>query len=146
MPSINVKVPVARVILALEKKLAEMVKAEADYEKAVTAHEAAQAKWQKAVIAAVKGKLAEASVSVNDVRGNYSTALGRWVSVGKSVAISIDVDSDVIPSEPDAPTKPEHMARWDNTKADLENAIRILKMTDEVHVNASTFKAVSKFL
>lgn len=146
MASINVKVPVARVIVALEKKLTDMVKAEADYEKALTAHEAASAKWQKSVLAAVKGKLADAAVSVSDNRSNYSAALGRWVVSGKSVTISIDVENGVLANEPEAPTKPEHMGRWDGTKADIENAIRILKMTDEVHVNASTFKAVSKFL
>jgi hypothetical protein len=146
MPSINVKVPVARVILALEKKLTEMVKAEADYEKAEAAHNITKAKWEKSVLAAVKGKLADAVVSVSELRGNYSSALGRWTSTGKSVSIAIEVGNDVISDEPEAPSKPEHMGRWDNTKADLENAIRILKMTDELHVNASTFKAVSKFL
>ena len=146
MASINVKVPVARVILSLEKKLAEMVKAEADYEKAVVANETAREKWAKAVIAAVKSKLANASVSVSENRGDYSAALGRWVSKDKAVNISLNVDNDLIPTEPEAPSRPDHMCRWNGSKADIENAIRILKMTDEQYVNASTFKAVSKFL
>jgi hypothetical protein len=54
--------------------------------------------------------------------------------------------------EGDFPTEPEkdfeviHSSTYRESKKELENAIRILKMTDEETVNTSTYNAVAEYL
>jgi hypothetical protein len=143
MKGMNVKVPVARVITQLEAKLASFAKEAAEYEKARKQHEADLAKWEKAAVAAVK-KAAVSEVTIRN--GKHEWQNGVYVPLSKEIELTYEVATDAIGAEPEAPSEPSHMSRWDSTKKDIENALRILRLTDDEHVNATTFKAVSQYL
>lgn len=129
MAAINVKVKTAKVITALENKLAELKAAETTNEKLREEYDAAVAKYDVEVHEVVKN-LAPKSVST-------------WKYGSTEVTVKYTILNDVLPPEPQHPD----FIRV-NTRAipDIESAIRLLKMTDEETVNASTFKQISKFL
>ena len=135
--AISVKIPTQRVIKALETKLAQLTK---DY----TAQEANEAKYQKLVEAWKKeiGKWAIANFSKSEnLRTNY-----------RSYNRTLNVDFDIVVDEKDFPKEPEkdyeqiHVHTYREMKEEMENAIRILKMTDEETVSASTYNAIARYL
>jgi DNA repair exonuclease SbcCD ATPase subunit len=135
--AISVKIATPKIIKALETKLAQLTK---DYE----AQEANEAKYQKAYKVWQKeiGKWAIANFSkAENLRTNYRS----WNK-------TLNVDFDIITEESSFPTEPEkdfeviHQHTYREMKEEIENAIRILKMTDEEVVNTSTYNAVARYL
>ena len=135
--AINVKIATPKIITALEASLAKL---ESDY----ATQEANEAKYLKAV---EKWKadvfafaLANAKKSFN-LRTNY-----------RSYNNTLNIDFDLTVPEKDMPAEPErefefiHASTYRESKKELSNAIRILKMTDEETVNTSTYNAVSEYL
>ena len=135
--AIQVKIPTAKVIKALETRLAKL---EADY----TKQDENEAKFQKKLEAWKKeiGKWAIANFSkAQDLRTNYR----QWNK-------TLNVDFDIVVSEKDFPAEPVkdyeqiHQHSYREMKDEMENAIRILKMTDEEVVSASTYNAIARYL
>jgi DNA repair exonuclease SbcCD ATPase subunit len=135
--ALTVKVPVTKVIEALESSLAKL---ETNY----LAQETNEAKYQKAREAWTKEiqdyAIAHVKKAVN-LRTNYRS----WNN-------TLNIDYDIMVSEKDLPKEPEkdfvtiHHHEYKETKEDISSALRILKMTEEEFVSASTMKAVSKYL
>jgi hypothetical protein len=135
--AISVKIPTQKVIKALEVRLAELEsnyktqdENEAKYNKKVEA-------WKKEV-----GKWAIANFSkAENLRTNYRS----WNN-------TLNVDFDIVAKEGTFPAEPEkdfeviHRHTYTEQKEEMENAIRILKMTDEEVVNTSTYNAVARYL
>jgi len=135
--AINVKIQTVKVINALEASLAKLEK---DY----LAQEANEAKFQKAYKAWQKeiGKWAIANFSKSEnLRTNYRS----WNK-------TLNIDFDIITEESSFPVEPEkdfeviHVSTYRESKKELSNAIRILKMTDEEVVSTSTYNAVAEYL
>ena len=135
--AINVKIATPKIIKALENALDKLNK---DY----ASQEANEAKFQKAHTAWKKeiGKWAIANFAKSEnLRTNYRS----WNN-------QLNVDFDIVVKEGDFPTEPEkdfeviHSSTYRESKKELENAIRILKMTDEETVNTSTYNAVAQYL
>jgi len=135
--AIQVKIPTAKVIKALEAKLAQL---EADY----TKQDENEAKYQKSLEKWRKeiGKWAIANFTkAENLRTNYR----NWNK-------TLNVDFDIIVDEKDFPVEPQkdfeqiHSHTYREQKDEMENAIRILKMTDEEVVNASTYNAIARYL
>ena len=135
--AISVKIATPKIIKALETKLAQLTK---DYQ----AQEANEAKYQKAYKAWQKeiGKWAIANFSkAENLRTNYRS----WNK-------TLNVDFDIITEESSFPVEPEkdyeviHQHTYREMKEEMENAIRILKMTDEETVSTSTYQAVARYL
>jgi hypothetical protein len=130
MPSINVKVPTKKVIASLEKKLADIKAAEvaaAQYEKDLAA-------WKALVLAAVDGTW---KVQDSDLRT-------RWNQTKPTLTVTYEVPKALLAQKPKERQDITGVER--GAISEIESAIRILKMTDEDTVSASTFKAVSKYL
>jgi hypothetical protein len=135
--ALTVKVPVTKVIAALEVSLAKL---ESDY----AAQEQLEAKYNKAREAWIKAiqeyAIAHVKKAVN-LRTNYRS----WNS-------TLNIDYDIIVDEKDLPKEPEkdyttiHTSDYKEAKEDMTSALRILKMTEEEFVSTSTMKAVSKYL
>jgi len=134
---ISVKIATAKVIKALETKLAQV---NADY----TNQDELEAKFQKQVDKWRKevAKFATANISkAENLRTNYRS----WNK-------TLNVDFDLITDEADFPKEPErnfeqiHAHTYREMKEELENAIRILKMTDEETVSTSTYNAIARYL
>ena len=135
--SINVKIPTARVIKALEVKLAELEQDYATQTEKEAKFGKKQEAWKKEI-----GKWAIENFSkAENLRTNYRS----WNN-------TLNVDFDIITKEGNFPTEPEkdfeviHTHQYREQKEEMENAIRILKMTDEETVNASTMKQIAKYL
>lgn len=126
--SISVKVPVQSVIASLEAKIAADDAAAKANEKANAEFRKAREAWQKAVYKAVK------TLNPSEVR--------CWSNV---VSLRFEADAITLPDEPEYPSSVAGRLS-EHERSQIENAIRILRMTDETHVNASTFKAISKYL
>lgn len=134
--AINVKIATSKVIKALENKLAQIKKEyveqdihEAKYQKEVE-------KWNKQVL--------------QYTNSNIKLAMNVRVCKRHSGLVNIDFDMEI--NEKDFPEEPQRnfprMQEWTFTqqKEELENAIRILKMTDEEYVSTSTYNSIAKYL
>jgi len=135
--AIQVKIATAKVIKALETKLAKI---EADYTKQdenEAKYKKAYEKWQKDIGKWAVGQIAKAQ----NLRTNY-----------RSWNTTLNVDFDLIIDEKDFPKEPErnyeviHVHSYREMKEEIENAIRILKTTDEEVVSTSTYNAIARYL
>jgi hypothetical protein len=139
--TINVKVATKKVIEALEKSLIERKKINAEYEKLEKAYQTAKENATKKVASLVK----QGKVTIDDITesGNYHWKRTNEDEVTFSIDIKVSKKALGIPENPNNPY-PYHSYKEDNQA--IENAIRILKMTDEEYVSTSTYSAVSKFI
>ena len=135
--AISVKIATPKVIKALETKLEEVKKAYAEQGANEAKHQKAREKWQKEI-----GKWAIANFSkAENIRTNYR----NWNS-------TLNVDFDIITKDTEFPAEPQkdfeviHQHSYNEMKEELENAIRILKMTDEEVVSTSTYNAIARYL
>jgi hypothetical protein len=135
--AITVKVATPKVIKALETKLATL-KTDKDNEASNEAkHQKALEKWRKEI-----GKYAIANFAkAENLRTNY-----------RSWSKTLNVDFDLTVAEGDFPVEPQrdfttmHDHTYRETVEEINNALSILKMTDEETVNASTMKSIAKYL
>jgi hypothetical protein len=142
---VTVKVATDKAIAALEDRLAKL---KADYvaqEEKERVFKKEYADWKKKLVVLARKALLEA---VKDEK-NIDTWLrnddsGRPCIYAKAAA-SVPIIGD-IPDEPirNWPSQPEYQYR--HVVEEVEQAIRILKMTDEKTVPASTFAALSRYL
>jgi len=135
--AINVKIATAKVIKALETKLAQVNSDYAKQDEYEAKYQKSVEKWNKEIAKFAVAQIAKAQ----NLRTNYR----HWNN-------TLNVDFDLIVEEKDFPKQPErefeqiHRHTYNEMKEELENAIRILKMTDEETVNASTMKQIAKYL
>jgi hypothetical protein len=135
--AISVKIPTQRVITALEASLAKLEKDYATQGENEAKHTKAYEAWKKEI-----GQWAIDHFSkAENLRTNYRS----WNK-------NLNVDFDITVSEGEFPAEPEkdfeviHTHTYKEMKEEMENAIRILKMTDEEVVNTSTYNAVARYL
>jgi hypothetical protein len=135
--AISVKIATPKVIKALEASLAKL---EADY----LLQDALESKYEKDRMAWVKSLQEYALANIQKAE-NFRTSYRSWNN-------TLNIDFDLAVSEKDLPKEPtrdfesigHHTYR--EQKNEMENAIRILKMTDEEVVSASTYQAVARYL
>jgi len=135
--AINVKIATAKVIQALETKLAQI---EADYSKQDEKEanfKLAQEKWQKEIGAWAMERFSKAQ----NLRTNYR----QW-SNNLNVDFDLATDGTDFPAEPERDFEVIHVHTYREMKEEIENAIRILKMTDEEVVSTSTYNAIARYL
>ena len=135
--AISVKIPTERVIKALEASLAKLEKDYATQGENEAKHTNAYEAWKKEI-----GQWAIDNFSkAENLRTNYRS----WNN-------NLNVDFDIVVKEGTFPKEPErdfetiHTHTYKEMKEEMENAIRILKMTDEETVNTSTYNAVARYL
>ncbi len=135
--SISVKIATPKVIKALETRLAEL---ETNYAN----QEANEAKYTKAFEKYKKELIAYATANIKKAE-NFRTNYRSWNN-------TLNIDFDLTVTESELPKEPqrefEQMGRHNylEQKQEIENAIRILKMTDEETVNTSTYNAIARYL
>jgi vacuolar-type H+-ATPase subunit I/STV1 len=130
--AISVKVATTKVIKALEDKLDAGKKAIVSNEKKRKDYEKVEKAWAKEVSELAFKHISKAEVSAHE---NYRNEV--------NVNISLPAGTIKFPEKPSMELENE-LARYE--VQEIENAIRILKMTDEEFVNASTFKQVAQYL
>jgi hypothetical protein len=135
--AISVKIPIQRVIAGLEASLAKL---EADY----ASQEQKEAQYQE-LYKAWQKELADFAITNFSKAENIRTNFRHW-----NKNLNIDFDITVVegqfPAEPVKDFDTIHQHTYREQKEEMQNAIRILKMTDEEVVNTSTYNAVARYL
>ena len=134
--AINVKIATSKVIKALEIKLDQIKKDKANQKNNEEKYKKDMEKYQEEV-----GKLALAQIA---------KAVNIRTCVRYSGVINIDFDLPAktfkLPDEPQREFEIIHDHSYHEMVEEIENAIRILKMTDEEFVNTSTYNSIAKYL
>jgi hypothetical protein len=133
--SINVKIATSKVIKALDNKLKQIKLDKENETDKQTKFNKLMDKYNKEVI-----KIAAANTS-------------KWEDVkvftrhdGK-VNVDINLPSSVVlPAQPERDFEVINHWNYKEMVEEIENAIRILYMTDEEYVNTSTYNSVAKYL
>lgn len=134
--ALSIKVPTAKVIKSLEATLADLEQKNAQQEQQDKAYEEARQKWFKDI-----AKLCMAHFSkAKDIRTNQ-----RW-NGEVNVDFNIPAGEVTLPDEPKRPDTIIHSHIYSDSKENITNALNILKMSEELYVNASTMKSISKYL
>ena len=129
---VSVKVSTDKVIKALEAKLDAGTKAITNNEKKRKEYEKVEKVWAKEVAELIVKNISKADVSADENWRGEITA-----------RFSVPAGTVKLPEKPSIELEHE-LGRYE--VQEIENAIRILKMTDEEFVNASTFKQVAQYL
>jgi hypothetical protein len=135
--AINVKIATPKVITALENRLVEL---EANYKK----QDENEANFQIA-IDAWKKELFSFAIANIDKAQNVRTNYRQW-SNNLNVDFDLTVKENEFPAEPTRDFEQIHQHSYREMKEEMENAIRILKMTDEETVSTSTYNAIARYL
>lgn len=130
--ALSVKVATPKVIKALEAKLEAGVKAIANNEKKRKEYAKVEKVWAKQVADLAVKQISKADVHASE---NWRGEI--------SVTFSLPSGAIALPEKPSIELEQE-LGRYE--VQEIENAIRILKMTDEETVNASTFKTIAQYL
>ena len=135
--AITVKVATPKVIKALETKLATLKSDKENEASNEAKFQKSMEKWRKDI-----GKYAIANFAkAENLRTNYRS----WNK-------TLNVDFDLTVAEGDFPAEPQrdfttmHDHTYREIVEEINNALNILKMTDEETVNASTMKSIAKYL
>ena len=134
--SINVKIATTKVITALETKLAQLKKDKANQKTNEEKYQKAHEKWRKDV-----AKLALTAI-------NKAEDLSANVRYNGSVNVDFNLPKGAIelPAEPEKDFESLHDWQYKEMVDEIENAIRILKMTDEETVSTSTYNTIARYL
>ena len=135
--TINVKIPTAKVIKALETKLVEIKTNFAKQDELENKYEKAHQKWQKDISKWAIDNFSKAE----NIKTNYRT----WNSM-LNVDFDLACDSKDFPKEPEREYEVMHTHQYKDNVEEIENAIRILKLTDEEMVSTSTYNSIARYL
>jgi hypothetical protein len=148
--SINVKVARVKVIKALEVKVEEMKNQQMNFDLAYAKFESDYADW--------KSKVAQIAYSHLDSVSDKSKTISvrnAWHNDDKTrVDVEVEIDKTLLPAEPEAPKNPfqtsgygrNYIGGFEDRLAEIQNAIRVLSMSDEEVVSTSTYQSVSRYL
>ena len=134
--AINVKIATSKVIKALEGALEKLNKEYASQEANEAKYDKARKAWAKEV-----GKLALAQIS----KAENISANERYNGV-INVDFNLPAGTIKLPDEPKKDFMTMNDWQYREQKEEIENAIRILKMTDEEVVSTSTYNAIARYL
>ena len=134
--SISVKIATTKVIKALETKLAQLQKDKANQKVNEEKFSKAQDKYNAEV-----GKLALSKISKAKDLSAHTRYNGEI-----SVQFTLPAGTIALPEEPQRDFDTYHEWQYKEMVEEIENAIRILKMTDEEVVSTSTYNAIARYL
>ena len=134
--AISVKIATTKVIKALETKLAQIQKDKASQKSNEEKFDKALKAYNKEVAKLALDKISKA------------TDLSAHKRYNGEIQVSFTLPSGTIdlPKEPERDFKSYHEWQYNEMIEEIENAIRILKMTDEETVSTSTYNAIARYL
>ena len=135
--SISVKIATPKVIKALETRLAELNTNYDNQEANEQKYQKQYEKWKK--------ELVDYAVSNIKKAENFRTNYRSWNNQ-LNIDFDLTVPKEGLPTEPERDFEQMGRHNYLEQKQEIENAIRILKMTDEETVNTSTYNAIARYL
>lgn len=145
---INIKVSKEKLLIALEEKLSEVHSNQALYEAGVETHKDNWKNYEEAI----------KKIALKNLDSVTNVTPARWQNDDYFTVfeITVKVDNTKLPTEPKEPTPPYKGGRgygrnyvsndYDDIVADLTNAIRMLRLSDEDVVSTATYASVSRYL
>jgi len=146
--NISVKVPVASLIQSIEDRIAEIDQAIIDYPRLRDEYEVANEAYKSQVASFVSDYL---SKNLDKIGYDFNDIIRISRAYNGKFELTFDVESiEGFPEKPVEPSRPnqnewfgrEHATR----KSLLEKNLKILKMTSQEEVNASTYGAIMEIL
>ena len=134
--AINVKIATTKVIKALETKLAQLQKDKANQKVNEEKFSKAQEKYNKEVAKLALDKISKATELSANVR--YNGVI--------NVDFNLPAGTIELPDEPKRDFEVFNDWQYKEMVEEIENAVRILKMTDEEVVSTSTYNAIARYL
>lgn len=148
--NISVKVPVSTLVANIEARIAEIDKAVEEYPAKREQYERDYKAYQDKVVGFALDYI---SKNGHLVSHNYDSVVrvSSYSRYNSRLEITIDTDSIAnfpkSPEEPERPNQRQHYGRdYTTQKTLLEKNLRILKMTTQEEVNASTYGAIMEIL
>lgn len=143
--TMSVKIPVAALISDIEKSIAKIDVAVAEYPAKKAEYEAAVRQYDKDLVA-------HAILALNNP-DNIGTEYGSLVRISKShYGVSVEFDTEALgfpkkPEEPERPNKTEWFGREHATRKQiLERNLKVLRMTTQEEVSASSYSSVMELI
>jgi len=134
--AISVKIATTKVIKALETKLAQLQKDKANQKVNEEKFQKANEKYNKEVAKIALDNISKAKDLEASTRYNGNIHVSFEIAKG-----SLD-----LPDEPKRDFETFHDWQYKEMVDEIENAIRILKMTDEETVSTSTYNSIARYL
>jgi septal ring factor EnvC (AmiA/AmiB activator) len=134
--AINVKIATAKVIKALETKLAQIKKDKANQKSNEEKYKKEVEKWGKELAKLALTKISKAENLSATTRYNNDVYINFTLPAG----------TITVPDEPERNFEVIYDHNYREMVEEIENAIRILKMTDEETVSTSTYNSIAKYL
>lgn len=137
--ALQVKVKTGVLVSALEKALGERKKRYEESEKAEKKYHQDKKAYEADLV-----KVSKSPKAVVTEARHYH----HWASKDndkQEITITVVVPKSLLPKEPEQPEM-YHEHQYKNDCDEINNAIRVLKMTEQEYVNASTLASVSKYL
>ena len=134
--SISVKIATSKVIKALETKLDQIKKDKANQKVNEEKFSKAQEKYNKEIAKLALGQISKAENLSAHTRYNGEI----------NVSFCLPKGTIELPKEPEKDFESFHDCQYKEMVEEIENAIRILKMTDEETVSTSTYNSIAKYL
>ena len=134
--AINVKIATAKVIKALETKLAQIKKDKANQKSNEEKYKKEVDKWGKELAKLALTKISKAENLSATTRYNNDVYINFTLPAG----------TITVPDEPQRDFEVIQDWAYREMVEEIENAIRILKMTDEEVVSTSTYNSIAKYL
>ena len=145
--SLAVKVPTASLIALVEEKIASIKSAMATYPADVKQYEIDQTAHKKAVVASVIKALQENPELVGE---SYGDPIRVSLGYNGNVDVSFDKVALGFPESPNKPENPNQQRsfgrEWATPLEMLEKTLRVLELTAQEEVNASTYSSVMDLL
>ena len=141
--TLSVKIPTAKLIADVEASIAKIEADVAEYSNKRKQYEADLKQYEKDVI-----EFAIKALSNPENIGTDHNSLIRLSTAYHRNGISVDFDTEALgfpkkPEEPSRPNEKQYFGRdWVTRKELLERNLRILKMTSQEEVSASSYSAV----
>jgi len=148
--AINIKIARTKVIKALEVKLEEMSNQKMNYELLQSKYETDHKEWKDKVV-----QIAYANFDITSANKKSVSVRNAWANDDNiRVDIEVEVAKDKLPEEPTSPKDPfssqgygrTYIGGYEDRVAEIQNAIRMLSMSDEEVVSTSTYQSVSRYL
>jgi hypothetical protein len=134
--AISVKIATTKVIKALETKLAQLQKDKANQATNEERYQKAHEKWSKDV----------AKLALNAINKAENLSANLRYNGMINVDFNLPKGAIELPDEPKKDFETYHEWQFKEMIDEIENAIRILKMTDEEVVSTSTYNAIARYL
>lgn len=133
---INVPISRLKAIKALEQSLVRLETNQKNQASNEEKYKAAQERWQKQVAKLAISKIAKAEEIEAEKR--YNKTIRVW--------FTLPVNAIELPDEPKKDFESLHDWQYREAREEIENAIRVLKMSDADTISTATYGSITKYL